>query len=128
MTESIEFPWMRLQVVTALDSLSDPSRQERWGCGEKGVPGYFDDLTLNVDVLYDDCMVLPEPQDSVPEILHQEEVPFLVELARALGPLIDELGDLPDAVYTSDPRWPSVIEAAARALAVMKQNDGEPPA
>lgn len=113
---------MRLEVVAALESLSDCLRQERWGRVEEEV-NYFDDLTLNVHLLYDDCMVLPRPQSAVPAILHQEEVSAFIELENALGPMIRDLGDRPDAAYTSEGRWPAVMAAASRALAVMKRCD-----
>lgn len=126
MIGSLKLPEMRLEVVAALESLSDRLRQERWGRVEEGV-SYFDDLTLNVHILYDDCMVLPEPQSAVPDILHQEEIAVFIDLENALGPMIRELGDRPDAVYTSDDRWPGVMAAASRALAVMKRCDEEAP-
>lgn len=126
MIGSINLPEMRLKVVAALESLSDPPRQERWGHVKESV-NYFDDLTLNVNILYDDCMVLHEPPNAVPDILHQEEVPALVNLENALGPMIRELGDRPDAVYTSDARWPGVMKAASQALEVMRRCDEEAP-
>lgn len=128
MTRPIEFPEMRLQVIAALRSLSDPQHQRaRWGQVEEGV-NYYDDLTLNVHVLYDDCMVLPQPQTAVPDVLHEEEVPAFLALERTLGPMIQDLGDQADDVYTSDPRWPGVVDAAGRVLADMQRVDeGTPP-
>lgn len=122
MTGSIKLPEMRLEVVAALESLSDPLRQERWGWVEEGVD-YFDDLTLNVHILYDDCMVLPEPESAVPDILHLEEISAFIDLENALGLMIRELGERPDEAYTGDARWPGVMAAASRALAVMKRCD-----
>lgn len=120
---SVEFPRMRQEVVAALHSLSDPEHQRcRWGVAQKGV-SYYDDLTLNVHILYDDCMVLPDPLAAVPAILHAHEVPTFAELGAALGPMLDELGDRPDADYLADKRWPAVIRAARAALAVMRSSD-----
>jgi hypothetical protein len=118
---------MRLQVISALRSLSDRQHQQtRWGQVEDGV-NYYDDLTLSVHTLYDDCMVLPEPQAAVPDVLRDEEAPALLELEHALGPMIQDLGDAPDAVYTSDPRWSAVVGAAGAALLVMQRLDEGPP-
>jgi hypothetical protein len=118
---------MRLQVIAAVRSLSDQQHQEvNWGRVENGV-SYYDDLTLNVHALYDDCMVLPEPSQAVPDVLHQEEVPALHDLGRALGPMLRDLGDRPDAEYLSDPRWPSVVQAAKVALGVMQACDKTEP-
>lgn len=114
---------MRLEVIAALRSLSDRQHQEsRWGRVEQGVD-YYDDLTLNVHTLYDDCMVLPEPSQAVPDVLHHEEVPAIHDLGQALGPMLQDLGDRPDAVYLSDPRWPAVVQAAKAALGVMQACD-----
>lgn len=110
---------MRMQVVAALESLSDPELQARWGHFEEGV-SYYDDLTMNVNMLYDDALVLPEPGSAVPEILYPEEVAAFVELDSALGPLIRELGESGDDVYIRDRRWPRVMAAAAHALALMR--------
>ena len=84
---------------------------------------YYDDLTLNVHVLYDDMRVLPSPEDAVPSLLHAAEVLPLRAVDSALGPLIRELGDSSDEAYLADPRWPHVVEAAKAALAVMRACD-----
>ncbi|MBM7517878.1 SCO4402 family protein [Nocardioides nitrophenolicus] len=127
MNQPIVFPDMRLQVIAALRSLSDPQHQHsRWGKVEEGV-NYYDDLTINVHVLYDDCMVLPQPQAVVPDVLHEEEVPAFLDLERALGILLRDLGDEPDEAYTSDPRWAAVVDAARAALVVMQRSDEAPP-
>lgn len=115
---------MRLQVIAALRSLSDVGHQRaRWGLVEEGVD-YYDDLTLNVHILYDDCTVLPDPAAAVPDVLHEEEVPFFSALEVTLGALLQDLQDAPDSVYMSSPRWPSVVAAAGNALAVMQRLDG----
>lgn len=112
---------MRLEVISAVRSLSDRQHQEaQWGRYESGV-NYYDDLTLNVHVLYDDCAVLPQPHNAVPDILYEEEVPAFLDLEHALGPMISDLGDQSDDIYMSDPRWAGVLDAAGRALAAMRR-------
>lgn len=123
MSAPVTFPEMRLQVVAALRSLSDvPHQQARWGRVEEGVD-YYDDLTLNVHILYDDCAVLPEPGGSVGTIIYPQEVPAFAELAGALGPMLDDLDDAADDIYTRDPRWPAVVQAARSALVAMRRSD-----
>jgi hypothetical protein len=122
-TADIIFPEMRHEVIEALRSLSDPLHQRaRWGRVEQGV-SYYDDLTLNVHTLYDDCQVLPSPDSAVPDVLHDTEVPAFRALDAALGPMIRELGDRPDEEYLADPRWDKVIRAASSALAAMRACD-----
>lgn len=123
MTDPITYPEMRLQIIDAVRALSDPHHQRtRWGRYEEGV-NYYDDLALNVHVLYDDTMVLPDPAGSAPAVLYAQEVPIFTELERALGPMLDTLHGLPDHVYLSDPRWDLVVDVARRALATMEQSD-----
>jgi hypothetical protein len=122
MRPPVEFPEMRDQVIASLQSLADPSHQEvRWGRYEEGV-SYFDDLTLNVHVLYDDCQVLPDPSRSVGAVLYEDEVQALRGLNAALGPMLDDLRDSPDSDYLADPRWPQVVDAARAALDVMRSS------
>lgn len=119
MKASVRFPQMRNYVIDALRSLADVNHQRVvWGCYEEGVP-YYDDLTLNVHVLYDDCQVVPEPSTAVGAVLFEHEVPALTALDAALGPMIDDLQDASDDAYIADPRWPDVVAAAAAALVAM---------
>jgi hypothetical protein len=127
MTGSVEFPSMRAEVVEALRALSDRDYQSAtWGRYEPGVD-YYDDLDMNVHILYDDTQVLPDPESAVSSLIHPSEVPALQALEAALGPMIQDLGDVPDEVYTSDPRWAAVVEAASDALVVMQRFDEGPP-
>lgn len=121
MTGEVTFPEMRNEVIAALRSLSDPVHQAtRWGRSIEGVD-YYDDLTLNVNTLYDDCQVLPSPESAVPAVLLERDIPSLSELQAALGPMIVDLGNRSDADYLADPRWPTVVAAAKSALDAMHQ-------
>ena len=119
----VEFPDMRHEVIAAVRSLSDAEHQRRqWGKVEAGV-NYYDDLSLTVHVLYDDCQVLPTPEAAVPAVLYPGEVVAFRGLDSALGPLIADLGDRPDDDYLADPRWGSVVEAAGAALRLMEASE-----
>lgn len=122
MTYESEFPEMREEVRAALRSLSDPKHQrERWGKYDEDI-NYYDDLTMNIHILYDDCAVLPEPQLSVPSLLRDSEVESFNNLENSLEPLVDELGDRSDSAYLADPRWKDVITAAEIALKAMESD------
>lgn len=122
MTSSVEFPAMRSEVLAALGSLSDRSYQhDRWGHVEPGV-NFYDDLTLSVHILYDDCAVLPNPSERLGTVLLPDDIDVLVRLHEALGPMLADLGDNPDSAYLADPRWDSVLAAAQAAEAAMKSN------
>lgn len=123
MIGEVAFPEMRNEVIAALRSLSDPVHQAVWwGRSEEGVD-YYDDLTLNVNTLYDDCQVLPSPESAVPDVLFDADVPALRPVGDALGPMVKDLGNRPDADYLADPRWESVVAAAKEALRLMEAPD-----
>ena len=116
MRPPVEFPYMRDQVITSVQSLADPSHQNvRWGGYEEGV-NYYDDLTLNVHVFYDDCQVLPDPSRSVGAVLYEDEVEAPKGVHDVLGPMLDELQGSSDSYFLADPRWPEVPGAARAAL------------
>lgn len=123
MTKPVEFPSMRSEVISALRSLSDRAYQEaRWGRVEPGV-NFFDNLTLNIHTLYDDCCVLPEPESRLGTVLLPADVDVLLRLHAVLWPILADLGEKPDAAYLQDPRWGRVLNAAKQALAVMTSSD-----
>lgn len=109
--------------MIALAALADREHQQRvWIAREYPREGFYDDLTLNVNTLYD--MVLPDPQARLGVLLRNEsEIALLTDVEQLLGPLIDDLGDASDQQYLSDPRWNEVVAAAASALSAMKVND-----
>lgn len=122
-TAQVRFPAMRLEIIEAMRSLSDVEHQRRqWGNYDAQI-NYYDDLRLNVQMLYDDIAVLPDPAASVPDLLHASEVDALAGVDLALRPLIDDLGAADDSRYTRDPRWASVVSAAAHALDAMRASD-----
>lgn len=119
----VDYPDLRFQVVEALRSLSDLDYQRRaWGKVDPRVPNRQDDLSLNIHILYDDCAVLPQPKDALGTLLHPEEVGPLERLEVVLGPLIDSLGNSPDATYLADPRWPVVVSTAREALTTLERH------
>lgn len=115
----VKFPAMRKETLTALAALADREYQQRvWIERKYPREGFYDDLTMNVNVLYD--MVLPDPKRRVGIILRDEaEVKQLTALADVLGPLVDDLREAPDHRYLADQRWDAVVAAAASALSVM---------
>jgi hypothetical protein len=118
---TVQFPEMRLEVIAALHALADVEHQKSWGQVEQGV-SYYDDLTLNVHILYDDCQVLPDPSRAIGSVLLVGEVAALRAVHDALNPLLDDLGEKPDAEYLADKRWLAVTAAAGDALRTMESS------
>lgn len=118
---TIRYPGMRLDVMSAVEALGDSSYQElHWGRVEEGVNRY-DDLSLDVNILFD-CRVLPDPAVAVGDVLYASEVASFSALGAALQPMIDDLGSRPELEYTRDPRWQAVLDAAGRARDAMRSS------
>lgn len=113
--QPVRFPEMRLDVVGALRALADPVRQEQdWGVYNPD-EGRYDDLTININILFD-CRVLPEPSFMIGAVVRASDVNSLEALGNALLPMINDLGDAPDEQYLADPRWNEVTRRAQAAL------------
>ncbi|WP_157978736.1 MULTISPECIES: SCO4402 family protein [Nocardia] len=118
----VKYPEMRKSVLEALESFADPDYQRRvWINREFPQENFYDDLDVNVSILYDDCVVVPDPRSRIGTVLMDgPEVDRLIELDRVLGPMIGRLGNAPDATYLGDSEWPLVVAAARAALAAMR--------
>lgn len=115
---SIQLPEMRAEVIAAVRALSDPAYQKRvWIDRQYPSPGYFDDFTLNVNIL-DDAKVLDAPYATIGFTLaSDEEAGAMAELAARLGEVLDAVGaESPDGAFLSSPLWENVVAAAKAAL------------
>ncbi|MGX1560379.1 SCO4402 family protein [Streptomyces sp. NPDC055506] len=118
----ITLPDMRAEIVVSVRALADPAYQRRvWIDREYPSPDYYDDLTLTVNILYDDTTVLADPQAALGRTLASEaEVEAMSRLADELTRALDEVGrDQPDERFLASPAWPSVVDAASAALTVL---------
>lgn len=120
----VRYPAMRAEVMSALRSLSAVRALEDSGRDNPHAL-HYDWLDFSVHILYDDCEVLPDPTIAVPHILHSSEAEAFSALEAQLGPMLDQLGDVPSTEYTADSRWPRVMSAARAALQTMRLS--EPP-
>ena len=120
---SVRHPSMRAEVVLAVQSLADLEYQRRvWIRRDYPQETFFDDLTQNVNILFDDTEVLPAPSPAVGDTLYPSEVASMTALGNVLDPLIDELGNAHDAHSLHHPQWPHVVRSAQAAYAVLNTN------
>lgn len=124
--KDVEFPAMRNEVARALAALADPAYQWRAWVGQSfEKPGAYQDLTMVVNVLYDDTQVLPDPTQRVGTVLVAgAEVDALAVLSAPLTAVIDRLGEVSDADYLEAVEWPHVVRYAGIALACMVRRSG----
>lgn len=122
----ITLPEMRSEILESVRALADPEYQRRvWIERQYPSPDYYDDLTLTVNILYDDTTVLADPQAALGRTLSSRaEVEAMSSLADALTRALDEVGrDQPDERFLASAVWPSVVEAASAALEVLMAGD-----
>ena len=121
---SVRHPNMRAEVVVAVQSLADPAYQQRvWLRHKYPHDGFYDDFTQNVNILFDDTGVLPDPASAVGDILHRSEVDPMAALSNVLDPLINELCDATDSQYIDHPQWPHIVRASQVAYAALITNN-----
>lgn len=126
MNMTAKYPSMRWSVLDAVASLADEEYQRQMWVGTSApTPGVFDDLTLNVNILFDDCEVLPDPTRALGAVLVPgDDMGRLRRLGEVLSSLIDRHGSEPDINYLNDPEWKEVVRLAGLALAAMVRARG----
>ncbi|MFC5660720.1 SCO4402 family protein [Streptomyces nogalater] len=118
----VSFPEMRRNVLSAVQALSDEEYQRRvWVDMDYPHEGYYDDFEMNLHILYDDTLVLEDPESAMGTVLRsEEEVKAMAELASAIDLLLDREGTgKTDAEYISSPLWGPVVRSAAVAHAAL---------
>lgn len=120
---AVRFPDMRREVIEALQALSDPEYQRRvWVDRNYPQPGFYDDLTHNINVLYDDTSVAEDPQGQIGLTLENaEEVAAMERLTAVLDPILDSLPTkIDDGAVISLPDWGAVVRAAREAVDIIR--------
>lgn len=64
-----------------------------------------------------------QPERWVGVVLYLDEVEILRALGGYFQDMIEDLGDVSEAEYLSDPRWPEVVRLSDVALKTMQPRD-----
>jgi hypothetical protein len=124
---TVELPEMRKSVIDAVGSLADVAYQKRvWVNRIYPTNGYYDDFTLNVNILFDDTLVLEDPYACVGSILVSlAEADSMVVLANSIVRLLDVEGrNRCDLDYLNSPLWAEVVSAAQNSYIILVANGG----
>ncbi len=123
----IKLPQMRQMLVFSLQDLSNPLYQKEKWISKKYHHGFWNNLELNLEFLYDDIVVYERPEDAIGYVLvNWEENEILRPLYKALDDVCEKIGEnQPDSSYMDSPLWDRVVEAAAAALKVFLKNEEE---
>ncbi|MER5787097.1 hypothetical protein [Streptomyces sp. NPDC001980] len=115
---------MRRNVLSAVRALSDKTHQERVWIGRiYPEESYFDDFAMNLNILYDDTLVLDDPVASLGTVLASR---YEAEALAGVGVALDELlrwegTGRSDVEYVASPLWGAVVESAAVAYWIMME-------
>ncbi|SUB09252.1 SCO4402 family protein [Nocardia brasiliensis] len=122
----VRYPDARRAVIDAVAALSDLEYQKRvWLDRVYPHANFYDDLDTNVHILYDDYRILPDPESALGDVLLPgDEIERLRTLGRVLDPVIEELGDSPDARYLAHQQWTVVARTAGAVLSAMVLSGG----
>jgi hypothetical protein len=117
LVEEVRFPYMRADVVDAIELLSTLPLDE---------PIAWHDLTEAVHGVVDDTYWdRRSPKESVGVLLRDDEEAEAVQ--AVVTPLLAILGELgptaPDDLYFAHPSWDEVRHASSQALRLLKSND-----
>ncbi|GGT62287.1 hypothetical protein GCM10010207_72360 [Streptomyces atratus] len=121
---SVSFPDMRRNVISAVGALADKEYQRRvWVERIYPQEGFYDDFSMNLNILYDDTLVLDDPASTLGTVLRsEEEVAAMVMLASAINNLMGREGnEKTDAEYMKSPLWGAVLRSASAACAIMSR-------
>ncbi|MFJ7150587.1 hypothetical protein ACIQVT_20665 [Streptomyces sp. NPDC100445] len=114
----VSLPEMRRSIISAVRALADEEYQRRvWVDRNYPKEGYYDDFDMNLHILFDDTLVLEDPEAALGTVLRSVlEVDAMATLASALDDLLAMEGeDKTDAEYISSPLWGPVVRSASVA-------------
>jgi hypothetical protein len=119
--EELKHPWMRLQLISCLESLKDKGYQiAAWV--NQGLPeGKADWLDISVHFLFDDTQLAENPISCIGWFLkNEDEAELIGKLCRELDEIFNKYGtELTDAEYISLQEWDRVLVAADKAYCFM---------
>ena len=127
---NLRYPYLRAEVVSALESLSDREYQQRvWVEHILPAPGQGDNFTMVFNSLFEDVPVVEDPMSFIGTVLrNQAEAHAMTPLKRAVDRLHEAMGyNRTDAEYLASPLWDDVVATASHALAELRRTvPGEP--
>lgn len=124
---NLEFPWMRLQLISCLQSLSNKDHQMECWVKHNCPSGSIDCFDISIHYLYDDTMLAENASSYIDQIFFDEtEVEVIKQLIKALDAIFEKYGlKAKDEFYVSAPEWGEVLYAAKTALELLQKNDSD---
>jgi hypothetical protein len=119
--DTVEHPYMRMELVSKIKKLSDRSYQKRYWCKQTAKHFFWDNLRMVREFIDDNCL-FEAPYDQIGYSLRSEdELKILVPVFNLLEKVPNEIGrDRPDLDYLDSPLWEELIQASARAFKYIK--------
>ncbi|WP_445176740.1 SCO4402 family protein [Microcoleus sp.] len=121
----VKYPKMREELLETLRSLADREYQHKAWLESDYPPGIeCDSFDEAVHFLYDDTVLAENPNAAIGVIIEDEkEARLMSAVCQAIDLVFEALGTgVSDEEYIKSSEWTRVVEAASRALQVMKFN------
>ncbi|QEN88207.1 hypothetical protein FZC33_18700 [Labrys sp. KNU-23] len=115
----LELPFVRRELISHMESLSDPQEQQSLWVEDKPYKNFmYGSFDTVIDFLYREYDLADIPYDFIGEVLvDKNEAYLLKELDKTLDILFERYGGkLSDAEYITKPEWQDVVAAARRLL------------
>ncbi len=122
---TIENPFMRIDLISFLESLSDYEHQKNcWVQGNCSI-GIEDCFDMSVHFFFDDSGLAQNASGLLGYILYDEnEVKLIANLCMTIKEILNKYGtNLTDDEYINKPEWVDVLQIAKSSLLVCVEND-----
>jgi hypothetical protein len=120
---SLQFPWMRAQLVEHIRGLAAFEYQkENWTAAKRAASNYdeFDEI---IHFLFDDTVLERDTEAAIGTILYDKrEVLAVKVIVAAIDAVLQEYGILREEEYLDKPEWMDVVAHAATALPILEAN------
>ena len=124
LSDEVELPYMRRELVISLKALSDLEYQHAiWVRKEFPTETFYDDLEQTLDIIYLDTDLNENPYGYINDILKNEAEAHAVEkLVSKLTVIAKKYGrGLSNLEYIEKPEWQDVLAAAKEAYELVRE-------
>lgn len=124
---SVSAPKWRESIILEVQDLANPEVLKNKWVERRGVRNEVTGFWSSVDLLFDDCCNLDNPEEYLGvSLVSQNEVDILRSLGEAMNSVIDSInndfnGQLSDAEILRMPEFRDVTRVARKALAILRQ-------
>jgi len=117
----VKFPYMRMELISYVNGLSDKNYQYNEWVLHKGESCAYDEFNYAVHFFYDDTNISENSDEYIGLIfINKEEADSIRNIVKKINIVFDKYGlFLNDKEYIKKPEWDNVISAAQKARKIL---------